>query len=69
VLAGPGGKPRATIDGEAEMFTGGDADWVGDIKALQELGVAAVDVRLFRRQLDDTLDTMRRFRDGVLGKL
>jgi probable F420-dependent oxidoreductase len=69
VLAGPGGKPRATIDGEAEMFTGGDADWVEDIKALQELGVAAIDVRLFRRRLDDTLDTMRRFRDGVLGKL
>jgi hypothetical protein len=36
---------------------------------LQELGVAAVDVRLFRRGLDETLDTMRRFRDGVLAKL
>jgi hypothetical protein len=69
VLAGPGGKPRAMIDGEPEMFTGDDAHWVEDIKALQELGVAAVDVRLFRQRLDDTLDTMRRFRDGVLAKL
>jgi alkanesulfonate monooxygenase SsuD/methylene tetrahydromethanopterin reductase-like flavin-dependent oxidoreductase (luciferase family) len=69
VLAGPGGKPRARIEGEAEMFTGGDADWVEDIKALKELGVAAVDVRLFRRTHADTIDTMRRFRDGVLAKL
>jgi len=69
VLGGPGGKPRASIDGEAEMFTGGDADWVEDIATLKELGVAAVDVRLFRRSLDDTLDSMRRFRDGVLAKL
>ena len=69
VLGGPGGKPRASIDGETEMFTGGDADWVDDINALKELGVAAVDVRLFRRTTSDTLDTMRRFRDGVLAKL
>jgi hypothetical protein len=69
VLSGPGGKPRASIDGEAEMFTGGDADWVEDINALKELGVAAVDVRLFRRTASDTLDTMRRFREGVLGKV
>ena len=69
VLAGPGGKPRASIDGEAEMFTGGDEDWVADINALRELGVTAVDVRLFRRTRSETIDAMRRFRDGVLGKL
>ena len=69
VLAGPGGKPRASIDGEAEMFSGGDADWVADINALKELGVVAVDVRLFRRTTGDTIDTMRRFQEGVLAKL
>jgi len=69
VLSGPGQKPRASIEGEAEMFTGGDADWVGDIKALSELGVGAVDVRLTARTLDQTLDNMRRFRDGVLARL
>jgi len=31
VLAGPGVKPRGSIDGEAEMFTGSHADWVTDI--------------------------------------
>jgi hypothetical protein len=48
-------------------------DWVGDIKALGELGVSAVDVRLFgygaAQNLDGTIGNMRRFRDGVLAKL
>jgi probable F420-dependent oxidoreductase len=73
VLTGPGVKPRGSIEGAAEMFTGNDDDWVTDIKALESLGVAAVDVRLFgygpNQSLDGTLDNMRRFRDGVLSKL
>jgi probable F420-dependent oxidoreductase len=73
VLAGRGVKPRSSINGEAEMFTGSDADWVGDIKELGQLGVKAVDVRLFgygsNQSLDGTISNMRRFRDGVLVKL
>jgi hypothetical protein len=73
VLSGPGVKPRGAIEGEAEMFTGTDADWVADIKALAGLGVSAVDVRLFgygpNQSLEGTIDNMRRFRDGVLAKL
>jgi probable F420-dependent oxidoreductase len=73
VLAAPGQKPRGSIEGEAEMFTGGDADWVADIQALEELGVSAVDVRLFGRTrdevVDQTIDNMRRFKDGVLDRL
>jgi hypothetical protein len=73
VLGGPGVKPRGAIDDEAEMFTGSDADWVGDIAALTDLGVTAVDVRLFgygpNQSLDATIDNMRRFRDGVTVKL
>ena len=34
------------------MFTGGAADYVADIKALEELGVSAVDVRLFAHHGD-----------------
>ena len=53
--------------------TGGDADWVADINTLKALGVSAVDLRLFGRTRDEkveqTLDNMRRFRDGVLAKL
>ena len=73
VLAGPGTRPRRSIEGEAEMFTGSDADWVADIQELAALGVSAVDVRLFGygadHSLDATIGNMRRFRDGVLAKL
>jgi probable F420-dependent oxidoreductase len=73
VLAGPGVKPRGSIDGEAEMFTGSDTDWTADIKALDQLGVQAVDVRLFgygpNQTVDSTLGNMRRFRVGVLNRL
>jgi probable F420-dependent oxidoreductase len=73
VLSGPGVKPRGSVDGEAEMFSGSDDHWVADIRALDGLSVAAVDVRLFgygpMQSLDRTLDNMRRFRDGVLCKL
>jgi probable F420-dependent oxidoreductase len=69
ILAAPGARPRGTIDGEADMFSGGAGDWVTDIKALAELGVSAVDVRLFARTLDVTLDNMRRFQGEVMAKL
>ncbi|HUB45601.1 MAG TPA: hypothetical protein VMB73_11505 [Acetobacteraceae bacterium] len=69
VLVGPSARARRTIDGEGEMFTGGTADFAGDIRALQDQGVSAVDVRLFATTLDATLDNMRRFRDEVLEKL
>jgi len=73
VLTGPGTRPRRSIEDEAEMFTGGDADWVTDIRELAQLGVSAVDVRLFDygadQSLDATIGNMHRFRDGVLAKL
>jgi probable F420-dependent oxidoreductase len=69
VLNGPSARPRRTIDGEDEMFTGGADDYVTDLKALGELGVDAVDVRLTTTTLDATLDNMRRFRDEVMTKV
>ena len=73
VLSGPGVRPAGTIDGERELFTGGDAEWVNDIHMLKSLGVSSVDVRLFgygyAQTLEGTIDNMKRFRDGVLNKL
>jgi hypothetical protein len=51
------------------MFTGSAADYVGDFKALEELGVGAVDVRLFATTLGGTIDNMRRFGDEVMAKV
>lgn len=69
VLGAPGARPRGTIDGEADMFSGEASDWIGDLHALQDLGVSAVDVRLFRPTAAQTVEAMRRFRDSVLSKL
>jgi probable F420-dependent oxidoreductase len=70
VLAGPSeSRARRTIDGAGEMFTGGAADYAGDIRALQDLGVSAVDVRLFGSTTDATIDNMRRFRNDVMAKV
>jgi probable F420-dependent oxidoreductase len=69
VLIGPSARPRRTIDGEGEMFTGGAADYVADIAVLREAGVSAVDVRLFATTVDATIDNMRRFRDEVMAKV
>jgi hypothetical protein len=50
-----------------------EAEWVADIRVLAELGVSAVDVRLFGygtdQSLNATIGNMHRFRDGVLSKL
>jgi hypothetical protein len=66
-------QPPTRPDGEAVMFSGTDADWVADIQALADVGVSAVDVRLFgcgpNQSLEATIDNMRRFRDGVLARL
>ena len=66
-------RARGSIEGEAELFTGDDSDWVGDIRRLQDLGVSSVDVRLFgygeAQTLQGTIDNMHRFRDGVLSRL
>ena len=73
VLTGPGVRPRGNIEGEPELFTGGDFDWVDDIRRLKDLGVTSVDVRLFgygeAQTLQGTIDNMHRFRDGVLSRL
>lgn len=69
VLIGPSARPRRNIDGTGELFTGGGADYAADILALAELGVSAIDVRLFGATLDATIDNMRRFRDEVLDKV
>jgi len=66
---------RRSVGGriEAELFTGGDSDWVGDIRRLQDFGATSVDVRLFgygeAQTLQGTIDDMHRFRGGVLSKL
>ena len=51
------------------LFTGGTAEYAEDIRALEELGVGAIDVRLFGATAGETVDNMRRFSDEVMAKV
>jgi hypothetical protein len=57
------------VDGERKLFSGGAGDFVGDIKALAEVGVSAFDFGMFGPTLAATLDNMHRFRDEVVAKV
>jgi hypothetical protein len=69
VSSNPEAQPKGTVDGERKLFTGGAADYAGDIRALQEAGVTAFDFGLFGPDLRATLDNIRRFRDEVVAKV
>jgi probable F420-dependent oxidoreductase len=69
VSSNPEAQPKGTVDGQRKLFSGGAADFVGDIKALQEVGVSAFDFGLFGPSLDATINNMRAFRDNVVAKV
>ncbi|HLY91508.1 MAG TPA: TIGR03619 family F420-dependent LLM class oxidoreductase [Acetobacteraceae bacterium] len=69
VSSNPEAQPKGTVNGERKLFTGGGADYAGDIKALQDAGVTAFDFGLFGPSLDATLGNMRRFKDEVMAKV
>ena len=69
VSSNPEAQPKGSIDGQRKLFTGGVADFVGDIKALHDAGVTSFDFGLFGSNLDATLGNMRKFRDDVMAKV
>jgi probable F420-dependent oxidoreductase len=69
VSSNPEAQPKGTVDGERKLFTGSAADWAGDIKALQDVGVGYFDFGMFGPTLGATIDNMRRFKDDVMGKV
>jgi probable F420-dependent oxidoreductase len=69
VSSNPEAQPKGTVDGERKLFTGGAADYAGDIRALIDLGVGSFDFGLFGPTLAATIDNMRRFKDEVMAKV
>jgi hypothetical protein len=69
VSSNPEAQPKGSVDGERKLFTGGAADYAGDIKALQDVGVTAFDFGLFGADLDATVGNLRRFRDDIMAKV
>jgi probable F420-dependent oxidoreductase len=60
--------PRAT-DGERRLFSGSDADVAGDLRALRDAGVTAIDIDFDRPDAAAMLAEMRRFRAAVIEKI
>src|SRR6266852_4677524 len=61
--------PARASDGERRLFSGSDADIVGDIHALQDLDVAAIDFDFEHPDPDAVIAAMRVFRERVLAKV
>ena len=55
-------------DGERRLFSGSVSDVVGDLRALRDLGVTAIDVEVEGHDADETLANMRRFKDGIFAR-
>ena len=56
-------------DGERRLFSGNDTDIVGDIHALEDLGVTAIDFDFERPTEAAVIAEMRSFRERVLAKV
>ncbi|HEV2301357.1 MAG TPA: TIGR03619 family F420-dependent LLM class oxidoreductase [Stellaceae bacterium] len=61
--------PPKASDGERRLFSGGVGDIVGDLRALEELGVGALDIDIERPSAEASMAELRRFRDEVLSRL
>jgi probable F420-dependent oxidoreductase len=61
--------PAKTDDGERRLFAGSSAELAGDLRELGALGVGHVDFSFGGPTVEETLTTMKRFRDGVLARV
>ena len=61
--------PAQASDGERRLFSGSNADIIGDIHALQDLGVTAIDFDFVRPEEGDVIAEMTGFRERVLARV
>ncbi len=60
--------PKAT-DGERRLFSGSEADLIGDFRALRDAGVTALDIDFGRPTAEAVIAEMRRFKSAVIAKI
>jgi hypothetical protein len=61
--------PPVASDGERRLFSGAEADIVGDLRALRDLGVTAIDVEVEGGDEATTLANMRRFKETIFARV
>jgi hypothetical protein len=60
--------PDQAGDGEHRLFSGSDSDIIGDIHALEDIGVAAIDFDFERPEESAVTTEMKSFHERVLAK-
>jgi probable F420-dependent oxidoreductase len=58
-----------TAEGERRLFSGSPAEVAGDLRALRDLGVDAVDVSLVRATVELSIEAMRQFKEEIVALL
>ena len=61
--------PPVASNGERRLFSGSEADVIGDFRALHDLGVTAIDIDFGRPDAASVIAEMRRFRAAVIEKI
>jgi probable F420-dependent oxidoreductase len=61
--------PPVASDGERRLFSGGETDIIGDLRALRDLGITAIDIDFGRPDAAAVIAEMRRFRAAVIEKI
>ncbi|MCF8532605.1 MAG: LLM class F420-dependent oxidoreductase [Reyranella sp.] len=61
--------PPVASNGERRLFSGSEADLIGDFRALHDLGVTAIDIDFGRPDAPAVIAEMRRFRAAVIEKI
>lgn len=61
--------PPLASDGERRLFSGSEAEIIDDFRALQAMGVTAIDIDFGRPDAAAVLAEMRRFRTAVIDRI
>ena len=61
--------PPVAWFGARRLFSGNDADIVGDLRALGDLGVTAIDVEVEGHDEAATVANMRRFKETIFARV
>ena len=61
--------PPLASDGQRRLFSGSEAELIGDLRALRDMGVASIDIDFGRPTTDAVMAEMKRFRSAVIEKI
>jgi probable F420-dependent oxidoreductase len=60
--------PAKADNGERMLFSGSNAEIIDDVRAMRDLGLAALDINFAAATADDAIAAMRKFHEDVLAK-